>query len=624
MDPLPISILLISDCESSETLVGRAISDVAGTTLTVASPHDASHPAFSTRLTEFNIICVEDRLPAVDALAFLEQLQVRGRHLWVIVVIPTLADATRVRELFRAGAADVLLPEEVGPATLQRDRPRRELREKESLLGGLLRSIPQVAIAAFDDRAELEIISAGAMHIFGRTPEDLLGVAFQQLFEQLQEDTGTEHLLERARVSPIAFSFIATRADNSRLPCKAMVGPRYDANRALNGLVAVCVDQQDEKALQERLIEHERLSTIGELVAGVAHDLNNPLAGIAGFCELLQSQQFPREKAEQFLAIIAAQTERCRHIVENLLTFARPGRDSDATVEINTLLEAILELRSYHLIKHRIKVERVLRGGLPKFMGNCHQLQQAFYNVVLNAEQALRDLPRERLIVVTTDTENGSISVVVSDNGPGVPSRLRPRIFDSFFTSKAVGEGTGLGLSLARKALRDHDGDLVVEDGIDGGAAFRATLRLSAGKTGADPAQTAQPAMAGSGPLQELRSVLVVDDEPTMLAFYGDYFRQSGAVVLTARTLGDALSLLRSGTPDLVIADVRLSDGSGLELVSRFTGHPGAPPILLCTGIFPDQALLDAAHGESVKILQKPFTLADFTQVLGQLCAKTI
>lgn len=749
MEPLPIQILLFTDRAPGTSIVERAITDAISTSLTLCHPQQVPNLLADNTLVGFNLICVEDSY-GVDAVEVLLQLKPRERRLWTIVVVPTLGNTTRIRELFRYGAADVLLPEEVGRETLrdtaalddrhappsmkgpaalfireivehinggfctigvdgtigycsarfcemlgcdesflegrrflatiesgevaqrgwdsiedlpphpfetelvrvdgavlpvliscfrlnagdelpraiciisdlseiksaqvQMQRSRRELQKKDALIGSLLKNIPQVAIAAFDAGARIEVISDGATHIFGRTAEALRGTSFHELFEHLEQDSTTEELLQEISQRAVAFSFLAPR-NGDRLPCRAVMGPRFEEG-VLTGYVAVCFDQKNERDLQERLIQRERLSAIGELVAGVAHDLNNPLAGIAGFCEILQSHQTSGDKLQQYLSIISTQTDRCKHIVENLLSFVRPkAGEHQSVVDVNGLLDKIAELRSYHLNKHHIRLIKHYQQPLPQTTGDYYRLQQVFYNLIHNAEQALRELdqsPRE--IELETSFEGGWYTIAVTDSGPGVPDRIKQRIFDSFFSTKGPGKGTGLGLSIAAAVVAEHRGTLSVEDGPSGrGARFVVRFpQAGVAKQSPAPPQSSAPMLSG-------KKVLVIDDEPTIVSFFTEYVSSIGGSIDSAATVAEAFPKIAAGEHDLVICDHRLPDGTGIDLfVQRVAVEPDfARRFLLTTGVIPDGKALTLTELHAIHVLQKPFTLDELNTAVA-------
>lgn len=219
----------------------------------------------------------------------------------------------------------------------------------------------------------------------------------------------------------------------------------------------------EHRALDEHLIERDKLSTLGLFVSGVAHDLNNPLAGISGYAQLLREEEHDPERLGA-LERILSEVQRCNRIVADLLSFARRHSPARARVEVGTLLNRTLELRERHLQSRGIWPDLQLAPDLPALMGDEHQLQQVFLNLLINAEQALRPdggtlrISAERVEDAGAGPEG--LDIHFFNDGPAIPEHLRARIFDPFFTTKGKEEGTGLGLAICRRIVREHGGDI--------------------------------------------------------------------------------------------------------------------------------------------------------------------
>src|SRR6266705_5177632 len=238
-------------------------------------------------------------------------------------------------------------------------------------------------------------------------------------------------------------------------------------------------DVTDQKMLQEQLIQSEKMSAIGQLVSGVAHELNNPLAGISAFAQLLLAEKrFPPDQRTA-AETIYSEARRASRIVQNLLTFARQHKAEKVLTAINQVLDDTLELRAYELRVRGIDVRREYDESLPDTMADAHQLQQVFLNLITNAEQAMeqRDGHHHRL-TVSTRRNADAIRIEVEDTGAGIPANLLERIFNPFFTTKPTGSGTGLGLSISLGIVREHGGRIWAENAPQGGARFVIELPL--------------------------------------------------------------------------------------------------------------------------------------------------
>jgi PAS domain S-box-containing protein len=237
------------------------------------------------------------------------------------------------------------------------------------------------------------------------------------------------------------------------------------------GAVVLARDMTEWIFLQRQLAQSEKLSALGEMVAGVSHEINNPLTAILGYSELLLESELP-QAAYSDLRKIHAQASRMRRIVQNLLRFAREDKAERGCVDVNAVLSSTLELKAHDLEVARIHVEECLSPKLPLISGNAGQLQQVFLNVINNAQQAMKGQQRPALLVIKTSEEGDHLRVSISDNGPGISEEHLTRIFDPFFTTKPVGEGTGLGLSLSFGIIKEHGGSIRAESTPGQGATF--------------------------------------------------------------------------------------------------------------------------------------------------------
>ncbi|HEY4484858.1 MAG TPA: ATP-binding protein [Nitrospiria bacterium] len=238
---------------------------------------------------------------------------------------------------------------------------------------------------------------------------------------------------------------------------------------------------EDLKNTQNQLIQSEKMAAIGQMVSGVAHELNNPLTSILGFSEILRDQPGLDPDVRTDITRIHEEAERSRRIIQNLVHFGRPDQHVRIRVDINEILNRTLSLSEYRLHGSNIHLVRDMDPRLPPCMANLHELEQMFLSILSNAEQAILGGGREGEIVVTTRTSSsGDIEIVIRDNGPGILPEHLSRIFDPFFTTKEVGRGTGLGLSIAFGIVKAHQGTIRVESTDGQGAEFIVTLPAAA------------------------------------------------------------------------------------------------------------------------------------------------
>jgi two-component system NtrC family sensor kinase len=213
------------------------------------------------------------------------------------------------------------------------------------------------------------------------------------------------------------------------------------------------------------------MAAVGQLVSGVAHEVNNPLTAILGFADLLMENPELPESARRDLRVILQEAQRTKQIVQNLLSFARQMPPQRQPVQVNSILQRTVHLRSYDFISHGIQVIERLDESLPQVIGDSHQLQQVFLNILNNAYDAVRETPRPARIEIMSTRADAFVEISFRDNGPGIPDP--GPIFDPFFTTKDVGKGTGLGLSICYGIVREHGGEIVCHNNIDSqGATF--------------------------------------------------------------------------------------------------------------------------------------------------------
>src|SRR5919202_1064583 len=235
--------------------------------------------------------------------------------------------------------------------------------------------------------------------------------------------------------------------------------------------------------MRVRLMESDRLAAVGELVAGVAHEVNNPLASISAFAQLLLRDGGLSEAQRDSLEVIKAETMRASQVVKDLLAFARRSEPHREPLDLNLVVTRTLRLRHYQLSTNQIHVEQQLACDLPPVIGDARQLQQVCLNLVTNAVQAMAPMGGGRLRVVTR-ADGTSVVLEMTDSGPGIPSGVRARIFEPFFTTKPEGEGTGLGLSVSYGIVAAHGGTIEVAETSAGGTTFRITLPSAGGPAG--------------------------------------------------------------------------------------------------------------------------------------------
>jgi len=372
-------------------------------------------------------------------------------------------------------------------------------------------------------------------------------------------------------------------------------------------------DVTDQKMLQEQLIQSEKMSAIGQLVSGVAHELNNPLAGISAFAQLLLSEKrFPPDQRTA-AEMIYAEARRASRIVQNLLTFARQHKPERTPTQVNQVLDDTLELRGYELRVRGIDVQRDYDEQVPETMADAHQLQQVFLNLITNAEQAMERSERDKQrLTVRTRRAGDVLRIDVEDTGPGIPPNLLERIFNPFFTTKPTGSGTGLGLSISLGIVREHEGRIWAENAAQG-ARFVIELPIVAPRTTGD-----YPAVAPAIPVTDRLHILVIDDEASVRVALQRYLSSRGHEVETTASGKEALARMREDAFDAVIVDMRMPDLSGEQLFQELKARDEsyADRVIFTTGQLVDDSVRSFLASTGRPCVPKPFEFGAFDQVL--------
>src|SRR2546425_4220176 len=255
--------------------------------------------------------------------------------------------------------------------------------------------------------------------------------------------------------------------------------PLSDEKGNIEGVVPPGRDVTELKRLEEQLIQAEKLAAMGQMLAGVAHELNNPLTAIIGVTELLREREGIDDSTRRQLELTHRQARRAARIVQNLLEFSRPASPQKKPLDLNNLLERTLQLQEHSLRRNNIKVDFHPQADLPDVIGDANQLIQVFLNLVTNAEQAIREVRDTGRIQIRADRMGNQLTITVQDDGVGIRPEALPRIFDPFYTTKRPGGGTGLGLSICMSIIREHGGNIRAGTLPAGGSALTIPLPAS-------------------------------------------------------------------------------------------------------------------------------------------------
>jgi two-component system NtrC family sensor kinase len=467
------------------------------------------------------------------------------------------------------------------------------------------------AIVTLDANGRFTTVNHAAENISGYKREELVGQWFAPMLPDDDLPKALGHFQQALAGETGLFESQFYRKDGE----VRTIAITYSTPQKDEEVLCLIRDVTDQKMLQEQLIQSEKMSAIGQLVSGVAHELNNPLAGISAFAQLLLAEKrFPPDQRTA-AETIYSEARRASRIVQNLLTFARQHKAEKVQTAINQVLDDTLELRGYELRVRGIDVRREYDESLPDTMADAHQLQQVFLNLITNAEQAMeqRDGHHHRLTVRTRRNAD-AIRIEIEDTGAGIPPNLIERIFNPFFTTKPTGSGTGLGLSISLGIVREHEGRIWAENPPQTGARFVVEIPITEPRTSGEHASIPQVQALGSDRLR----VLVVDDEASVRVSLQRYLAGKGHEVETTASGEDALVRLKASKYDAVIVDMRMPDLSGEQLFERLRSNDPAHAerVIFTTGDLVNEQMRRFLDGTGRPCVPKPFEFASFDQAL--------
>ena len=317
------------------------------------------------------------------------------------------------------------------------------------------------------------------MHGFDSKSELRGRSAFELLAPRDHQRIATDMKKAMKQEAMRGVEYTLRRADGSEFPGELSTSVLKDASGNPIGHITIARDISERKKMQEQLILADRLASIGQLVSGIAHELNNPLTGVIGFSDLLLRRDLPAD-VKNDLETVNREARRTSNIVRGLLAFARQQETEKALVDVNGIVQEVLWLRSYDQRVNSVEVDARFATGLPQVLGSRNQLQQVFINIIINAEQAMLGARGKGRLTVATERVGDAVRASVIDDGPGISPENMKRLFTPFFTTKEVGKGTGLGLSICHGIVTEHGGRIYAESEPGEGATF--VVELPVGK----------------------------------------------------------------------------------------------------------------------------------------------
>jgi two-component system NtrC family sensor kinase len=468
------------------------------------------------------------------------------------------------------------------------------------------------AIVTLDANGRFTTVNHAAENISGYKREELVGQWFAPMLPDDDLPKALGHFQQALAGETGLFETQFYRKDGET----RIISVTYSTPQKDEEVLCLIRDVTDQKMLQEQLIQSEKMSAIGQLVSGVAHELNNPLAGISAFAQLLLAEKrFPPDQRTA-AETIYSEARRASRIVQNLLTFARQHKAEKVPTAINQVLDDTLELRGYELRVRGIDVRREYDESIPDTMADAHQLQQVFLNLITNAEQAMEQKEGHHRLTVSTRRNGDAIRIEVEDTGAGIPANLIERIFNPFFTTKPTGSGTGLGLSISLGIVREHEGKIWAENSSQSGSGARFVVEIPI----TEPRPSGEHAAVAhvESPSADSLRVLVIDDEASVRVSLQRYLAAKGHQVETTASGEDGLLRLKASKYDAVILDMRMPDLSGEQLYERLRSNDPthAERVIFTTGDLVNEQMRRFLDGTGRPCVAKPFEFASFDQAL--------
>jgi PAS domain S-box-containing protein len=505
-----------------------------------------------------------------------------------------------------------------------RHEMERKLQQEQEFARRLIECFPDLIIVIGSD-GHYKFVSERVKDVLGVSPEEYVGKSIGQRVgpEDGLKLTQMFQDLVSGRKSQDQVEMRAQHVDGSWKILRVIGSPLFDEKGQIVGIVSSGRDVTESKQLEQQLAEKEKFAAMGQMMAGAAHELNNPLTAILGVSDLLR-ERAADDATRRHVDLVLQQARRAAAIVQNLLAFSRPlshGRDK---LRLDEILQEALRFEQGNFVKKNISVKFAAPADLPPVDGDRKLLQQVFLNIIANAEQSISPARDQGTLDVSMTRVGDRIRVSFVDNGPGIPPEIISKIFDPFFTTKRPGGGSGLGLTICLAIVKEHGGTIEVESAGGAGAAIHVVLpamleHRPAEASAASVAKPAQP-LAGAAALQG-HSVLIVDDEEGIREIVQESLLSRGMLVHAAGSSEAALAYLAKNTCETIVCDFNLPGMSGEKLFEELRTRLGSalPRFVFVTGELVSPDIEEHFRKKGARILQKPFQIASLVALLTEL-----
>ena len=537
-----------------------------------------------------------------------------GTRFFANVVITAVRDARGKLRGFSKITHDVTAKHEI----------ERKLHQERQFVKSLVECFPDL-IMVLNKKGEFEFVSEKITDILGVAPAEYIG---KQAGQRIQpEDLGKlRSMFDAALAGKKDIEQIeihARHANGTIKTVRVTANALYDENGKIVGMVSSGRDVTESKHLEQQLADKEKFASMGQMMAGAAHELNNPLTAILGVSDLLRERATDDSSRRQ-IDLIHQQARRAATIVQNLLAFSRPVARGRTTLRLEEIVKEAVSIERVNLEKRNIKVTVTAPDGPLPVDGDRKLLLQVFLNIIVNAEQSISPAREQGNLSVSFSREGERIRVAFADDGPGIPADIIGKVFDPFFTTKRPGGGSGLGLTISLAVIKEHGGTIAVDSRQGEGAVVRVMLPAAVEKTESRPAEVPAAKPATNSPRRSAltgHSALIVDDEDGIREIVQEGLAGQGMSVHTVDSSEAALAWLEQNKPEIIVCDFNLPKMNGEALFEELRLRMGgaAPPFVFMTGELVSSSLAEHYQAMSARVLQKPFTLSSLASVVAEL-----
>jgi PAS domain S-box-containing protein len=596
-----LSVLILEDSESDAALDIRAL-EQAGYIVSHERVEDAKQMEAALKKQTWDLIIADHYLPEMDSFRALELVKESGQDIPVIVVSGAIGEETAVM-IMKAGAKDYVMKDKLMRLAPAVERELRDfkircahkqaeeaLRQSERKYRTVLEEMRE-GYYETDIAGNFTMVNAAMCFLLGYSKEELIGTNYREYTREEYIKTLSEaysHAYQTGK-PVLNLQYEVIRKDGSRGFIETSTFVMSNEKGITTGFRGISRDITERKKVEEerRRLELQahvtsRLASLGEMAAGVAHEINNPLTGITGYSQLIMERKDIPADARSDLVTIHQSARRVADIVQRLLTFSRHAKPERKCVDINKLIESTLALRTYHLRVNNIEVVTQLAPDLLETVVDPGQIQQVLLNLIVNAETEMKLAHGRGKLTITTENSDNIIKICVTDDGPGIAPDIMDKIFDPFFTTREIGQGTGLGLSLCYGIISEHNGKIYAESKLGKGATFIVELPVV---TEAEKPKPAEPIVEQPKSLDKAR-IMVVDDEDVIRDFMKRVLTDEGYEVDALDNAADALNKVEDQRYDLILLDIKMPGTSGMELYRQIQEKSKllAPRVAFITG----------------------------------------